>query len=151
MLQAESFDRELNCSLSGNFSPFLATFVLYASTFSLFLVTGLCWDKRTHAILQLNGDIIESGHFLTISNLLAICNMCLLKVKCKCESGDWILHFSLHARDRYLQYHGSRIPLNQIKFNIFIMQLCKNYANLKHYIGQKFNVKVIKATHRRSK
>ena len=30
------------------------------------------------------------------------------------------------------------------------MQLCKNYANLKHYIGQKFNVKVIKATHRRS-
>ena len=30
------------------------------------------------------------------------------------------------------------------------MQLCKNYANLKHCIGQKFNAKVIKATHRRS-
>ena len=31
------------------------------------------------------------------------------------------------------------------------MQLCKNHANLKHCIGNKFNVKVIKATHRRSK
>ena len=30
------------------------------------------------------------------------------------------------------------------------MQLCKNYANLKHCIGQKFNAKVIKATHIRS-
>ena len=29
------------------------------------------------------------------------------------------------------------------------MQLCKNYANLKHCIGQKFNANVIKATHRR--
>ena len=30
------------------------------------------------------------------------------------------------------------------------MQLCKNYVNLKHCKGQKFNVKFIKATHRRS-
>ena len=30
------------------------------------------------------------------------------------------------------------------------MQYSKNYVNLKHCIGQKFNVKVIKATHRRS-
>ena len=29
------------------------------------------------------------------------------------------------------------------------MQVCKNYANFKHSIGQKFNVKIIKATHRR--
>ena len=31
-----------------------------------------------------------------------------------------------------------------------IMQLCKNYANLKHYVRQKFSVKVINASPRRS-
>ena len=30
------------------------------------------------------------------------------------------------------------------------MQLCKNYVNLTPYIGQKFNVNVIKAANRRS-
>ena len=30
------------------------------------------------------------------------------------------------------------------------MQLCKNYVNLKHCIGQKFNVIVIKTAHRRN-
>ena len=34
--------------------------------------------------------------------------------------------------------------------DIFIIQLCKNDVNLKHCIGQKFNVNVIKAAHRRS-
>ena len=31
-----------------------------------------------------------------------------------------------------------------------LIQLCKNYLNLKHCIGQKFNVNDIKATHRTS-
>ena len=30
------------------------------------------------------------------------------------------------------------------------MELCKNYVNLKHRIGQKFKVIVIKTAHRRS-
>ena len=34
--------------------------------------------------------------------------------------------------------------------NNFIVQLCKNYVNLKHCVNQKFNVKVIKAAHLRS-
>ena len=30
------------------------------------------------------------------------------------------------------------------------MQLCKNHVNLKYFIGQKFNVIVIKTAHRKS-
>ena len=53
-----------------------------------------------------------------------------------------------------LHNQESRIPLNHIEFNIFynifILQLCKNYVNLKYCIGLKSNVIVIKTAHRRS-
>ena len=42
------------------------------------------------------------------------------------------------------QNQGSRIPLNHIEFNTFIIKVCENYVNLKQCIGQNFNINVIK-------
>ena len=74
----------------------------------------------------------------------------------------WVFHlqviygsptFATYQSDLHNQ--GSRISSNQI-FRVqyiprhFIMKLCKNYVNLKHYMGQKYNIIVIKTAHRRS-
>ena len=60
------------------------------------------------------------------------------------STSDYITKLSTYARLNYEIFENLGAML------IFIMQLCKNYANLKHYIGPKFNANVIKATHRRS-